>query len=253
MKKKRVTRQRLEAGRTSRTKQARLEELLPAQCPLCHINGGGKPQLCELADLGRDAFRTSHVRFDRHQSIANEGDRVKSYYVIRSGWAGAYRASRKGQFMRLLLPGDLIAFEAVSQQTWPFQVRSLTPLLACALDSKKFLNALTTNPSPYVPSLLRLWSQHSRDQYGALFDLSAAPAAKRLLFFLSHIYSQLNSRVGISGLAFPFPLSRDDVSEALGMVPVHVSRTVKELRRLGIVDVTYGRVFILDQSRFLAA
>jgi len=244
--KKREAADKIDVGHAPKTAQAGLEEVLPAQCPLCHLHGGARPQLCDLAELGQD-----DVRFDRHRSIVKEGERIKSYYVIRSGWGGAYSTSRNGQFMRLLLPGDLVAFEAIGQQTWPFQVRSLTPILACELDSKAFVNALGSSLSRYLPSLLRAWAQHSRDQHRALVDLSASSAAKRLLSFLSHVYSELQLRVGINGHAFPFPLSRDDVALALGMAPVHVSRMVNQLRRLGIVDVTYGRVYILDQSRFL--
>ena len=53
--------------------------------------------------------------------------------------------------------------------------------------------------------------------------------------------------VGRAGEAdYDFPLSQAEVSECLGLTPVHTNRTLQELRRRGLIELERGRLTILD-------
>ena len=47
----------------------------------------------------------------------------------------------------------------------------------------------------------------------------------------------------------PLPLTRTDLADALGLTPVHVSRTMSALRRAGLIEESRGRVKILDADK----
>jgi DNA-binding transcriptional regulator LsrR (DeoR family) len=47
------------------------------------------------------------------------------------------------------------------------------------------------------------------------------------------------------------PLTQEQLGDALGISWVHTSRVVTLLRREGVVDVSRGRVTVIDEKRFV--
>ena len=45
------------------------------------------------------------------------------------------------------------------------------------------------------------------------------------------------------------PLTQEQISEALGITPVHANRIIRQLRDDGIVDINRGRVAVLDEAK----
>jgi CRP-like cAMP-binding protein len=66
------------------------------------------------------------------------------------------------------------------------------------------------------------------------------PAASRL----AHTVVELRRRLAITGRAagdtFDMPLTQEQISEALGITPVHANRVIRQLRDDGIVDINRG-------------
>jgi DNA-binding transcriptional ArsR family regulator len=58
--------------------------------------------------------------------------------------------------------------------------------------------------------------------------------------------------MGGSEVHLPMPLTRTDMADALGLTPVHVSRTMSALRRAGLIDESRGQITILDRDRLTA-
>jgi CRP-like cAMP-binding protein len=48
------------------------------------------------------------------------------------------------------------------------------------------------------------------------------------------------------GLSYDFDLTQTDLAECVGLTPIHVNRTLKELREQGLVQFRSGRVTIHD-------
>jgi CRP-like cAMP-binding protein len=67
---------------------------------------------------------------------------------------------------------------------------------------------------------------------------------------VAHLFCELNVRLGIVGLAdetgYALALTQTDIAECLGLTPVHVNRTLKELRERAMVEFRNGRVDLLD-------
>jgi len=67
---------------------------------------------------------------------------------------------------------------------------------------------------------------------------------------MSHLFSEMNVRLGLVGLAedgsYNFPLTQIELGECLGLTSVHVNRTLQELRRMRLIELENRRVTILD-------
>ena len=49
------------------------------------------------------------------------------------------------------------------------------------------------------------------------------------------------------------PLTQEQIGEALGVTPVHANRIIKQLRDDKIVDISRGRVAVLDEAKLAEA
>jgi CRP-like cAMP-binding protein len=67
---------------------------------------------------------------------------------------------------------------------------------------------------------------------------------------MAQLFCELQVRLGIVGLtsgdSYDFPLTQVELAECLGLTPVHVNRTLQELRRMNLIEVRDWRVTMLD-------
>ena len=52
--------------------------------------------------------------------------------------------------------------------------------------------------------------------------------------------------------SYELPLTQVDLADTTGLTPVHVNRTLRELRREGLIELRKGRLKILDLPRLRA-
>ena len=81
-----------------------------------------------------------------------------------------------------------------------------------------------------------------------IVNVGQRPAASRL----AHTVVELRRRLAVTGRAtgdtFDMPLTQEQISEALGITPVHANRIIRQLRDDNIVDISRGRVTVLDEA-----
>jgi CRP-like cAMP-binding protein len=67
---------------------------------------------------------------------------------------------------------------------------------------------------------------------------------------LAHLFCELRARLAAVGLAdtagYALPITQIDLADATALTPVHVNRTLRQLREAGLIDFRSGRVEIGD-------
>jgi CRP-like cAMP-binding protein len=70
---------------------------------------------------------------------------------------------------------------------------------------------------------------------------------------IAALFCEMRLRLEVVGMTegqtYALPLTQTDLAECLGLTPIHVNRTLKELREQGLVHFKSGRVTILDWDR----
>jgi CRP-like cAMP-binding protein len=72
------------------------------------------------------------------------------------------------------------------------------------------------------------------------------PASGQLAHLICELYVRLELVGAADDLAFDFPISQVELSDALGLSSVHVNRTVRELRDRGLITWENSHVRILN-------
>jgi CRP-like cAMP-binding protein len=182
--------------------------------------------------------------------IAREGDHPGVVRLMVSGWAGRYKDLPDGrrQIVGFFIPGDFCDLNVYILQAMDHSIGALTSVSYLAIPPG-VLEELT-HERPRLGQAL-LWHElvHSSVMREWLLNLGQRSAFERL----AHLFVEMYMRMRAVGLTrdhvCEFPITQTDLAEATGLTPVHVNRTLQELRREGLIELAHKELRILDYER----
>jgi len=212
-----------------------------------HTRGrGGRDPFAEIHPLvaRRAADRTTVAA---HRDLIAAGKRHAEIYVVHDGWLLRSRLLHNGrrQIVDFVLPGDIVGLEACLFGRSLYAVTTITPASLSAMPLDELERAAARNP---VLAKALLWAAVRR---GAILGEHLVDAARRTAYervghLLLELFVRLRRAGRSDGRSFDLPLTQRNIGDALGLTTVHVNRTLRALRRDGLISVTDRRVTILD-------
>ena len=168
-------------------------------------------------------------------------------YRLRSGWACRNRSIADGrdQFILIFLPGDLFAVKSLFVTRHPDRVQTLSTVVVERIHYAQLQEAYARDVDIANRCLWQVIEEERR-LHSWVFGLGQGSAEERLALLLI----DLRGRLTLSGtlpegaLTFDFPLTQVQVSEHLGITPVHTNRIVRSFRERGIATFRNGEVSI---------
>lgn len=183
----------------------------------------------------------------QHQHLLRLPDQANYLYQIKTGWAGRYRLLSDGrrQITALYLPGDICD---VSWQETGHASQSVVALTSVGTMriSRTELEAQLQCDAKIASLLWRQSARAHRIQAEWIFNLGRKNALERLSHLLCEFYSRLARAGGAEGASCEMPLTQQDLADVAGLTPVHVNRTLQEMRALGLIDLQSRRLTIHD-------
>lgn len=181
------------------------------------------------------------------KTIVSEGEVIRRIHVIQKGWAIRKRLLEDGrrQIINFLLSGDIFDLQALIDSKSDHGIETITPCEIRSIPTPEFLSVVSAHPA--LSSAL-WWSAVQEE--GILREHIVRVGRRNAIERISHLLFELRRRMIITGNADPdvpvsLPLSRQLIADAVGLSPVHVSRTVSTMRRMGLV-ATNAHLRILD-------
>ena len=184
------------------------------------------------------------------EDILTEGERVDECHVILSGLAARYKLLPNGerQIMAFLVPGDLCDAEVFILEEMDHSVGTLTKT-RCALIPAKTMKELLREVSCLAEAL---W-------WGTMTDLAVLrerivdhgrrDARERIAHLLYEMLVRYRMVGETKDETFSFPITKEDLADATGMTPVHVNRTLRQLREEGLIELKSKMLTIPDPKR----
>jgi CRP-like cAMP-binding protein len=201
------------------------------------------------ADEQRALHHTSNTskRFQPDRILLQANAPAPGVYMILTGFACRYAITRSGerQILGFFIPGDICNVRECFTDSVDFAVAALTPVEVTSFGRREVLTLVNRRPE-----LLReLWRLAGVEQATArqwLLNVGHRNALERLAHLLCEFFSRLTA-VGLgAGNDCQLPLTQRDIADALALSPVHVNRTLMDLRRLGGVVFREHRLMIPD-------
>ncbi|MBL8270564.1 Crp/Fnr family transcriptional regulator [Steroidobacter sp.] len=210
-------------------------------------------KLENFAELAEDEKRALQeaagpVRpYAAHEDLLREGEQANGVAVVVSGFACRHKMLPDGrrQIIGYFLPGDMCDARVFILKKMDHTISTLAPSSVSVLPREAIIE-LTSK----YPRLTRAfwWNTLVEEAIGRqwLVSIGQRTALERVAHLFCEVYVRLQS----VGLATPegceLPVTQSELADTVALSTVHVNRTLKELRRVGLVSMSSKALSIHD-------
>ncbi|HEX8842975.1 MAG TPA: Crp/Fnr family transcriptional regulator [Sphingomicrobium sp.] len=200
----------------------------------------------ELARLSAQPTRTIPPRYD----LIREGEVPDFVYLVMSGWGCHYRTLEDGrrQIVDFAIPGDFCDLNLFILDRMDHSIGAITRFKVAEI-RRDVLHGVVTNCPNITTALwwVELVSKSIHREW--IVNVAQRSAQERISHLFCEIFLRLESVGLANGFSCDFPLTQQDIADATGLTPVHVNRTIQELRRQELVVLERQRLTIPDLAR----
>ena len=182
------------------------------------------------------------------------GDRMDFVGSVVSGIATLTQAMEDGrtQMVGLLLPSDFVG--RPGRDAAAYNVVATTDMVMCCFRRRPFEQLMETTPH-IAHRLLEMTLDEldaAREWMLVLGRKTAREKIASLLSIIARRDASLNLRPAKGALVFDLPLTREAMSDYLGLTLETVSRQMSALKRDGVIELEgKGHIIVPDFSRLL--
>lgn len=177
------------------------------------------------------------------------GKPLHALYAVRTGSFKTFTLSEQGeeQITGFHLPGDVIGFDAISQQQHPSYAQALETAMVCEIPFNNLDLLLDQLPKLRV-QLMRLMSEDISDDHHMMLLLNRKTADEKLAAFISSLAVRFGSR-GFSRKEFRLTMTRGEIGNYLGLTVETISRLLGRFHKEGIIHVDGKLISIVDMEK----
>jgi CRP-like cAMP-binding protein len=188
------------------------------------------------------------ISYQSDSRLLSEGAEIRAPQFIFSGWAAKVRqlADGRRQILAVVLPGDAIGLCSRARPLALTTVLALTPVKTVEAIELSVAWRESHRASGLAAAIDIAAAEDEYYLYGHAVRLGRQTAYERMAHFFCELESRLSARGLAEGGAFPLPMTQEMLADAMGLSVVHVNRTLQQMRREGIIDLSRGRIAILE-------
>lgn len=216
-------------------------------CPLRELEVFRELGEPELAFMER--FKAGELVVEPGATILLEENASPHLYTLLDGWAIRHKQLQDGrrQVLNFALPGDLIGLQSAIMNEMQHTVTALTRATLCVFQRDRVWS-LFAEFAPLGFAMTWLAAREEQLLDGHLLSIGQRTALERAAYLILHLYdrAEVVGYAAQDGLTAPF--THAEFADALGITPVHFSRTLRKLLDRGLVQWTDGIIRIRDRD-----
>jgi CRP-like cAMP-binding protein len=201
---------------------------------------------CDLQPSIIERVRSAHIATARYPSgaVVAAPPGASDLLWFTDGWACECRELPDGrrQIFSFVLPGDVVADPPFSTGR---TIRALT-LVECG-DAGELI-ARAGGADDIHAALMRAVALADARRYAHLARLTARSALTRLASLMIELHDRLEALGLVRNGEFPLPLRHEELADALGLSPLHVTRCLRSLREQCLMALQFRRVSGFDRE-----
>lgn len=192
-------------------------------------------------------MKTDHRVVAAGSDIIHPGQEDAELYTLFSGWAFRYKSMPDGrrQILNILLPGDLVGLQASMLSAAEHGIEALTEVELCVFPRKRIWDLFVKMPN-LAYEIAWLGSREECMVDENLTSVGQRNAGERIAALIITLYHRAEALGLVVEGSFEFPLSQQQLADALGLSLVHTSKTWSRLRKAGLFSLSAGRLTLLN-------
>jgi len=216
-------------------------------CGICSLRELCWPMGLEPAELYRLQSMVRHADpLPAGSYLFRVGDRFTAIFAVRTGCIKSYSIDAGGHELvhGFHLRGELLGFDAVYPDRHHCNALILETSSVCVIPYRDIAR-LSVAFQSLQGQVLRLMSREFSRQ---LNFAEGSGATQRIAIFLLDMHSRL-LQPGAAEYEFRLPMSREDISNYLGVTAETSSRLFAKLQKKGLIEVDRRHIRLLDPVR----
>jgi len=184
------------------------------------------------------------------RTFVRAGEELKESTLLLDGWMARAKDLPTGerQIAEIHVAGDFMDLHGFTLKRLDHDVVSISQSTLAIVPHER-VKDLTER----YPHLVRMYWFMTNIDAAIQRESTVSLGRRDALSRMAQLFCELLVRLETVGLAsdnrYAFPLTQAEVAECLGLTPVHVNRTLQELRRMNLIEVRDWHVDILDLER----
>lgn len=172
----------------------------------------------------------------RHRSLQLSGDRAQVVYFVMEGWLVVSKSTKDGQrqIVDFVLPGEVFDPSSAEKQRSSADLTALTRATVSVIPQAGWHDLLQSHPE-----LQKVLNRRTAASYARIAErllrIGKAPAEARIAYAICELCLRSTELGLVDGNEFHLPLTQQVLGDFVGLSSVHVSRTLRRLRRDDIV------------------
>lgn len=185
--------------------------------------------------------------------VLAQGAKSDLIYTVLEGFATRSLLLEDGrrQVINFVFPGDFIGLQAGIMGEMRHSIQASTAMRLCVFRRDRLWDLFRDRPDrAYDLTWIAAVEEHFLGE--TIATLGQRDATEKVAWALARIWQRL-SALGLrsdDGVILPF--RQHELADALGLSPVHTSRTVTALRTIGLIQWRGSRLQITDPGRLFA-
>lgn len=225
----------------------------PGDCEGCPIRHRAVCARCDDDELALLEDIKYYRSFSAGQTVMWAGDRMDFVASVVSGVASLTQTMEDGrtQMVGLLLPSDFVG--RPGREVATYTVTATSDLVMCCFRRKPFEQMISSTPH-IAHRLLEMTLDEldaAREWMLVLGRKTAREKIASLLAIIARRDSVLSPSPASKSLSFDLPLTRDAMSDYLGLTLETVSRQISALKKDGVIQLEGKRHIIVPDIDLL--
>ena len=191
--------------------------------------------------------------FPADVEVVHHGVEISESLLLLEGWMARTKNMSSGQqqISELQFCGDFVDLHSFTLKRLDHNVMTLTPCRVAVMPHENVRKLIDR-----FPHLGRVYWLMTNIDASIHREWTASLGRRSALERMAHLFCEIFVRLKLvgqtTGNSYEYPLTQLELAECLGLTPVHVNRTLQELRKRKLIEVGRGRVTIPDFAALTA-
>jgi CRP/FNR family transcriptional regulator len=215
---------------------------MPCDCKNCIVRS-----LTILSDLNfQELEKVSALIYlkvyKRKKIVFLEETPSHTVYILKSGNIKTYKSLPDGreQIINILLPGDMLGFDSLYDDRYSCTAEVIQDAELCCIRKQDLINLLTHNPEVGL-KFIKIMNRELNKAQDRIRDLGLKDARERVASLLMTLFTSRGEGQGPG-----FTLSRQEISEMVGVAQETVIRMLSEFKSDGIIRTEGKNIFVVN-------
>ena len=222
---------------------------LPA-CNQCAIRATALFGELELKHLDKArALRSAQIIYEAGEYLYHEGDIPEKSFTVYKGWVILFKDMQNGdrQILRFALPGDFLCYKVGRHNVIDHSAIAVSEVTLCAFPIERFLETIAELPE-LAFAISSITERTTQRCHTALTTIASHPAETKIAFLLLSLFVREISLHPVNTDCVPFPITQEDIADALGLTSIHVNRVLQLLRKRGLIECKNRCLWVPDKD-----